>query len=172
VKIKFNNIRNLADARYAAATMAEWIGFTVGLPDSLPIGKIQEIIGWCAGPKMVLEAAEGIGSDILFSFLQVLPVDGIEVEKSDFKRLHSELIDAPVFWIVKSEDTIENTFSHTLHLVSQSNSICRILPKTSFPHAILDCNPFGISVNCEDADLEDSEKLEVWNKFFEDLEIF
>ena len=49
--IKFNNIKDLSDARYAAAAMAEWIGFSVG---ELPIQQVQEIIGWCAGPKITL----------------------------------------------------------------------------------------------------------------------
>ena len=52
MKIKFNHIQDLSDARYAAAAMAEWIGFTVG---DLPLSQVQEIIGWCAGPKLTLE---------------------------------------------------------------------------------------------------------------------
>ena len=40
--LKFNNVRDLADARYAAAMMAEWIGFTVGREDSLNPKEINE----------------------------------------------------------------------------------------------------------------------------------
>ena len=88
IQIKFNNIRDLSDARYAAAAMAEWVGFTVGKHDSLSPQQIQEIIGWCSGPKLILELDPGVEVNTVLSMLDVLPVDGLEVEKSLLDKLN------------------------------------------------------------------------------------
>ena len=80
MKIKFNHIQDLSDARYAAAAMAEWIGFTVG---DLPLSQVQEIIGWCAGPKLTLELPNRDLKDMAISWCNILPVEAIECPAED-----------------------------------------------------------------------------------------
>lgn len=106
MKIKFNNIRDLNDARYASAKMAEWIGFSVGAADSLSAAKIQEIVGWCAGPAVVIELMDEISVESILSFLDVIEAHFIEVSERDYHRL----VDNPglqhIEWIVKTSSEI------------------------------------------------------------------
>ena len=106
MKIKFNTIRDLGDARYAAANMADWIGFGAGAQNSLSPAKIQEISAWCAGPELVLELAEGMAEDGILSLLHVIPCGILEVWEKDYFRLvdHPEL--SEMQWMVRTYSEI------------------------------------------------------------------
>jgi hypothetical protein len=106
LKIKFNNIRDLGDARYAAANMATWMGFGAGAQKSLSPAKIQEIAAWCAGPELVLELAEGMPEAQILSLLHVIPCGILEVWEKDYFRLvdHPELKELQ--WMVRTNSEI------------------------------------------------------------------
>jgi phosphoribosylanthranilate isomerase len=55
--VKVGNITNLSDARYCAGMGVDFLGFTVveGQPQYVPVKTYQEIRGWVAGPKVVIE---------------------------------------------------------------------------------------------------------------------
>lgn len=106
MKIKFNNIRDLGDARYAAANMASWIGFSAGAQNSLAPAKIQEISAWCAGPELVLEIAEGMPEAEIISILHVLPALTLEVWEKDYYRLLDHPDFSGIQWMVRTYSEI------------------------------------------------------------------
>ncbi|MEJ0054389.1 MAG: hypothetical protein WDN75_01285 [Bacteroidota bacterium] len=55
--IYVNRITNLSDARYCAGMGVDMLGFSVdpGNPDYVSPASYQEMIGWVAGPKRVIE---------------------------------------------------------------------------------------------------------------------
>ncbi len=55
--VKVGNITNLSDARYCSGMGVDMLGFQVveGLENHLPAATYQEIKGWIAGPKVVVE---------------------------------------------------------------------------------------------------------------------
>ena len=77
-QIKFNNITDLADARFAASVMAELMGFSVGKAEDLSIPQIQEIINWCSGPKLTLELESTVTDSQVMTYCNALPVEAIE----------------------------------------------------------------------------------------------
>ncbi|MBL7811388.1 MAG: hypothetical protein JNL57_04110 [Bacteroidetes bacterium] len=169
--LKFNGIRDLADARYASANMAEWIGFTVGATDSLPVSQIQEIAAWCSGPKLVLEAAAGTGTEVLQSMASVLPVDGIELNANDYHRVTKEWPDAPVFWIVRDDTGTEAELSHCNQLAYEPHVICKVVPGVEEPDRILAADPWAISIDCLLPGDGNSRDYTEWNDFFAALDM-
>jgi hypothetical protein len=75
--------------------MAEWIGFTVG---DLPLSQVQEIIGWCAGPKIILEINTTPNLQQIESWLNILPIDGIQCNEEYTIQLKSHFKDVST-WI-------------------------------------------------------------------------
>ena len=55
--VKVGNINNLSDARYCAGMMVDMLGFNINEEDSenISLKKYQEITGWIAGVKHVVE---------------------------------------------------------------------------------------------------------------------
>ena len=97
MKIKFNTIQDLSDARYASAAMAEWMGFAVG---GLPIDKVQEIIGWCSGPKLTLELPSTNHLETAISWCTILPVEAIECPIEEYTFWHPSLRLKNIEWIL------------------------------------------------------------------------
>lgn len=151
--------------------MADWIGFTVGENDSLPVGKIQEIIGWCAGPKIVLEAAQGTGSDVLQSLMTVLPVQCIEVHEIDFNKLKTELDSPEIEWIIKGQNPGDVHIGHINQLVSNPQTICLIDPNTIQADMVLAASPWAISLTCVESENPALKDFDHWNLFFEEMEM-
>ena len=56
-KVKFSNVNNLSDARYAAAVGIEYIGFCFDKsnPDYIAPIKAKEMIDWITGSNIVAE---------------------------------------------------------------------------------------------------------------------
>jgi hypothetical protein len=170
VLIKFNNIRDLSDARYAAAMMAEWIGFTVGEADSLGAAKIQEIIGWCAGPKLILELADSVVPSTLESYMDVLPVDGLELSEDLFNRLQTSAFPAEFIYIFRNAENAQTTgFTHSEVATGASNHILRIKPSAAMAGDIQNHQPFAISLDCYTAENPALKNYDSWNDFFDVL---
>lgn len=170
--LKFNNIRDLSDARYAAAAMAEWIGFGIGYEDSLNAAKIQEIIGWCAGPKIILELAENTDAKVLGSYLDVLPVDGLELYIADFYRLENELPFSGLQIILRQDAGPVpggETVTHS-NGKGPANHIQRVQPEITDPGTLSLEYPWAISVDCFEAADPAMKNYDVWNDFFEAME--
>ena len=167
---KFNNIRDLADARYAAAAMAEWVGFTVGKADSLPVGKIQEILGWCSGPKLVLEPDATISWDVLQSYLSVLPVDAVECTQEQYAQWSSHPEMQAISPIVLGDNSAVG-YSHSAnpggpqHIRNVSNALDQA-------EQLLHEEPFAISVDCAEAESLMEKNYDTWNQFFEAIGVF
>jgi hypothetical protein len=153
--------------------MAEWIGFAVGQPDSLPAAKIQEIIGWCAGPKLILELPDSCTPEILLSYLDVLPVDGLELSSKTLARFESLPQLASLEIILTDEGVVlENRNYHT-HNTSPSEAANHIQkindPSTAFwPHGNL---PVAVSLNCSNADNPALKNFDNWNDFLERMDM-
>ncbi len=101
MKIKFNSIQDLSDARYASAAMAEWMGFAVG---ELPVDKVQEIIGWCSGPKLTLELPSVDQLETAISWCNILPIEAIECPIEEYTFWHPSLHTENIEWILLCRD--------------------------------------------------------------------
>ncbi|MBM3921019.1 MAG: hypothetical protein ACKO6I_00670 [Sphingomonadales bacterium] len=170
MKIKFNNIRDLSDARYAAAVMADYIGFRIGSEDDLPASAIQEIIGWCAGPAVILEIANDTDIDKINALLNTIPINGIELSEVAFSKLQLHLNNEQLIWIVNTEKS-GNYISHSVNLNSKESHICSIEPSLEMAKNLQGKDPWGISINCFHSASTGIKDFSVWNDFFEALEI-
>lgn len=150
--------------------MAEWIGFTVGREDSLSVGKIQEIIGWCAGPKIVLEVAENTDPAIIQSYISVLPVDAIELDIAQLEKYAALGETSGLQWILLGEPT-ENQTTHS-HEFHSGNHITNVSAILNNPAMVMDKEPFAISVDCVNAENPALKSYDEWSDFFEALGIF
>jgi len=172
LKIKFNHIRDLSDARYASALMAEWIGFSVGAEDSLSISKIQEILNWCSGPKIILELNPGSDPFVLQSYADVLPIDGFELDKEDFNKW-KELPFLQNREIIVSGDYFDSVdsriFTHNENQIPSPAHIQKL--KQPIASQIWDAELACISLDCESAADPTMKNYDEWNSFFEELEL-
>lgn len=84
-ELKFSNISNLTAARFAAAAMADWIGFCFDdlSPDYKNALKAKEIVGWLTGPKYIGEFSHGDFKTIQ-GVCGILPLDGIQIPVTAF----------------------------------------------------------------------------------------
>ena len=171
MKIKFNNIRDLSDARYAAAVMAECIGFAVGSDNDLPASTIQEIIGWCAGPDIILEIGPEATVQKIETLLNLIPVSGLEVEETAFSTLKAQFASQQLTWIVKTSNPIADAISHVPALVVAENTYCSVIPTTKTAEILMSNEPWGISIDCFESVSTGIKDFSEWNDFFEALEI-
>ena len=169
MKLKFNNIRDLADARYAAAMMAEWMGFETGGENDLSAAEIQEILGWCSGPTVVLEVKSGANLDKIQSLLELLPFTAIEAAGDNIENLKSRFGTSIQQWIAVDSASPDADFFHTPRLTSDNNSICRVNPGETTPESLISAQPFAISLDCFESVSTGIKDFEVWNHFFEEL---
>lgn len=169
--LKFNNIQDLSDARYAAAALAEWIGFRVGGDSDLSAGAIQEIIGWCAGPRVVLEVLPGTPAERVAGLLDVLPVDGIECSPSGYDSLKAAFGDRIREWIITGEAAQEGVISHVDNLSAADQTICRINPANITAGEIESAMPWAISLDCYPSASTGIKDFSAWNDLMEGLNI-
>jgi hypothetical protein len=160
--IKFNNIKDLSDARYAAAAMAEWIGFSVG---ELPIQQVQEIIGWCAGPKITLEVSTPETLETVQSWCTLLPVETIECAQADIDFWKQNL-SADYQYIVQTSAI------QSLVLGDPSVTINKVNPAVQSPSDIKALNLDAISLDCEKEMVVGMKNYDLWNDLLETLEIW
>ncbi|MFN4914211.1 MAG: hypothetical protein ACK5FT_02725 [Sphingomonadales bacterium] len=170
MKLKFNNIRDLADARYAAAAMADFIGFRIGSDDELSASAIQEIIGWCAGPAVILEISDQVDTAKINALLNTLPVNGIETSEHRFTELKEAIATPDLIWIVNTQNAGE-WLSHSEFLINQNNLISKIEPSAEIAESVVKTEPWGISIDCFESVSTGIKDFSDWNDFFEALEI-
>jgi hypothetical protein len=167
-KIKFNHVQDLSDARFAASAMAEWIGFSIVGPHAMNADAIQEIISWCSGPKLILEVGDA-SIDKINSFLDVLPVNGIECNADRITELNNALPDVAE-WIVLGD----GPSSHPTHSAQwhPQNHITEINLSAANVARILGNKPYGFSLNCEKETEIGKKDLSLWHDFFEALDLY
>jgi hypothetical protein len=160
--IKFNNIKDLSDARYAAAAMAEWIGFSVG---ELPIQQVQEIIGWCSGPKITLEVGAPETLETVQSWCTLLPVEAIECAESDI-NFWKQHLSADYQYIVQTSG------SQSIALGNPNVTINKVNPTEQSASDIKALNLDAISLDCEKEMVVGMKNYDLWNDLLETLEIW
>ena len=160
--IKFNNIKDLSDARYAAAAMAEWIGFSVG---ELPIQQVQEIIGWCSGPKIPLEVGSPETLETVQSWCTLLPVEAIECAQDDM-NFWKQHLSADYQYIVQTSD------NKSIALGDPHVTINKVNPTEQSASDIKALNLDAISLDCEKEMVVGMKNYDLWNDLLETLEIW
>jgi hypothetical protein len=169
-RIKFNHVQDLNDARFAASALAEWVGFAIDGPNAIAIEQIQEIIGWCSGPKLILEVHEA-SIEQIETYINILPVNGIECSNqrlNELKTAFSDLTD----WIVMGEsEENDSIITHGSDWGHSNHLTCIDLTKRSSKD-LLEHRPEGFSLNCEKEVELGKKDLTHWHDLFEDLEIF
>lgn len=178
MKIKFNSIQDLSDARYASAMMAEWIGFETGTENALPIAQIQEIIGWINGPKILMEIPSQFEVDLnqLLSWTDVLPISGFECSENVFKNFNTHEAFANFDWIIMEPTAIENPSSNVYYHINNSNAsanskvILKLQKNQDYELHELE-KYAGISIDCEPAENPALKNYDHWNNFFEKIEL-
>jgi hypothetical protein len=150
--IKFNHIQDLGDARYASAVLSDYIGFSLDGEFAISPQTVQEIIGWCAGPKIILEINTTPNLQQIESWLNILPIDGIQCNEEDAITLKSHFKDVST-WI---------TFNDFKSVPTSPESAEEILQNG--------LNMF--SINCFKETTTGIKDYSEWNDFFEKLEIF
>lgn len=169
--IKFNNIRDLADARYAASVMAEWIGFRIGGSEELSAAAIQEIIGWCSGPKVILELEPEVNHDKVQVLLDILPVDGLEVSAEHAQSWMNHFSGSDLEWIVRGAATAENCWTHRTDNIHGSRVINCIKPEDSAFELIQSGHVEAISLDCFPSESTGIKDFSQWNDFFDRLDL-
>jgi hypothetical protein len=167
-KIKFNQVQDLGDARFASSVMAEWLGFAIDGEQALFVSEIQEIIGWCNGPKLILEVGSSSLSKIN-SYLDVLPVDGIECTLERYLELKDafpELAD----WIVLGDVPLEGAITHST-AVHSGNHLVQIQADDTSLQKIHNEDLWGFSLNCQKEKEVGKKDMGHWCDFFEKIEI-
>ena len=160
--IKFNHIKDLSDAHYAASAMAEWIGFAVG---ELPIQKVQEIVGWCAGPKITLEVMDIQALETVKSWCDLLPVDAIECPEDQYN-----------FWAQHLSSSYQFILNQSANLAIDTGNppvkITKVNPKIQTAEEIKALNLEAISLDCEKEIEVGMKNYDLWNDLLETLEIW
>ncbi len=192
MKIKFNQIQDLNDARYASAALSEWVGFTL---NQLPIGKVQEIIGWCAGPKLTVELTQSNNLETAISWCTILPVNALECAAEEFDFWHTHIPNPQQYeQIVSSTHTqafisfanhpnnnvyfhlhalnIEDVHSFLKLVPNQENAIVNVRNLLNEAQQIVDLGLCGISINCEPEIILGEKNFEKITELFELLDIF
>jgi len=167
-KIKFNHVQDLSDARFAASTLAEWVGFSISGTHAMRADAIQEIIAWCAGPKLILEISDE-NTEKINSFLDVLPVDGIECSESRMSELKAAFPDVRE-WIILGDGPYENTsHSHNWHT---HEHLVNVIPTLETAKKIASEKPYGFSINCEKETEVGKKDFGELHDFCEELDLF
>ncbi len=189
MKIKFNQIQDLNDARYASSALSEWVGFTL---NQLPISKVQEIIGWCAGPKLAIELTEIELLDTAISWCTILPVNTLECKAESFSFWMQNIPNAQNYeWIVNSHDLhhlntdnfkeIPSVYFHFLpqsleqvtpEIIKTPNLIINISNFQSNTSILASLSPELISIDCVPETTLGEKNFELTTELFEALDIF
>ncbi len=106
-KIIIGNITNLSDARYAAASGADYISFCFDTfsPNYIPPVKAKEMIDWVSGIKIIASFGNQSKEEIE-TIVSLINIDEIEVEKEFLPDDFSE-IDIPIIKKINLNETDE-----------------------------------------------------------------
>ena len=90
--VKVGNINNLSDARYCSGMMVDILGFNINenAPEKIELAKYQEITGWLAGVKYLIEY-DGSSVDYLEKCLEDYEASYFQLSNFDLaKNSHSK----------------------------------------------------------------------------------
>jgi len=160
MQIKFNHIQDLADARYAASTMADFMGFAIDGPYAIELGKIQEIIGWCSGPKLCMEASSETSITKIKALCDVLPVEALECSYDQVQEWYS-LLPSNLEWIISDLPP-----SYAGPWLAAPKKLETFDPQTA---QNLAAESF-ISIDCQAETQVGLKNYDPWNDFFDALE--
>jgi len=160
VKIKFNHIQDLADARYAASCMADYMGFAISGEHALPLAQIQEIIGWCSGPKLCLETAPETTLESIQAYCDVLPIEAIACSLEQAQRW-SQLLADDLEYLISDSQSVEAPFWAGPIKITQFDAEFAL---SLDPHSF-------ISLDCVAQAQVGLKNFDEWNSFFEALDI-
>ena len=131
-KIKFGNITNLADARFAAAAGVDYLGFCFDTKNLnyIPPIKAKEITDWITGSNIVAEfgdqsideintISELLSSDVIELNNHILPDELTQLDKAIIKK-----IDVNGFSMdgLKKEMEAYKNFAELFHMYSSSDN--------------------------------------------------
>lgn len=160
MQIKFNHIQDLADARYAASTMADFMGFAIDGPYAIELGKIQEIIGWCSGPKLCMEASSETSITKIKALCDVLPVEALECSYDQVQEWYS-LLPSNLEWIISDLPP-----SYAGPWLAAPKKLETFDPQTAQNLA----SDSFISIDCQAETQVGLKNYDPWNDFFDALE--
>ncbi|MDA0685618.1 MAG: hypothetical protein O3C22_02185 [Bacteroidetes bacterium] len=160
MQIKFNHIQDLADARYAASTMADFMGFAIDGPYAIELGKIQEIIGWCSGPKLCMEASSETSITKIKALCDVLPVEALECSYDQGQEWYS-LLPSNLEWIISDLPP-----SYAGPWLAAPKKLETFDPQTAQNLA----SDSFISLDCQAETQVGLKNYDPWNDFFDALE--
>lgn len=150
--IKFNHVQDLGDARYAAAALADYIGFSIDGDFAISPQSIQEIIGWCSGPKVILEINDSPNYEQIESWLNILPIDGIQCNEEHLSKTQNQFPDVSI-WMTFQDFTPVKTSPESANNIIENHQL-------------------QFSINCFNETETGKKDYSEWNDFFETLEIF
>jgi|GEM_PF-246836 len=196
MRIKFNRIQDLNDARYASAALSEWVGFAI---NELPIGKVQDIIGWCAGPKLTLELNHTELLETAISWCTVLPANALECPISQFDFWYGNIPNSDKYEWILSDNNADSflNFSTTaelsfvFHLITNSltkaeqelntwnsqqstteNLLINASEWLNQPREIKNLNASGLSIDCTPEIILGEKNYDTITELFEQIDIF
>src|SRR6185503_523293 len=119
LNIKFGEINNLSDARYAAGMGAAFMGFNLSAshPKCVTVEKLKEISGWAPGPAIVTEW-ENESADVIADTCNRLNIEYVQLNS-----FNPEITAAlkPEFCVIQNIDL--NTESHIGELVNKVSEV-------------------------------------------------
>jgi phosphoribosylanthranilate isomerase len=139
INIKFGEVNNLSDARYAAALGATFLGFNLSPAHAQYISPdlVKEISGWAAGPALVTEW-ENEPAEVIIDTCRRLDVEYIQLN-----RFHPEITGVlkPDFSVIQNiEIPGSDTMADIISKINQVNGMAMYY-MLSFP-SILDQSAF------------------------------
>jgi phosphoribosylanthranilate isomerase len=114
-RLMFRQVKNLSDARFAAAAMADYISFDFDSRNAnhMPASEIKECSKWLAGSTLLAEIGKQSSSDAA-DVLQILGLNGVLIQQED---LHEWEADSACEFILQWEDT---SSLHDLQAIKQN----------------------------------------------------
>lgn len=172
MKLKFNNIFDLSDARYASAMLAEWIGFGLDNP-KVSIQDVQEIVQWVNGPKIILEIGDCTNYDLVQTWLDIVHFDGIECTENNLLAMQNHFGNGNYEWIVKSDQKVDLGNSKFIIHTNDKNLAEECDGIWLVSNDKLDTsnmqNFYAISLDCKYHAEPSLKNYEQWNDFLENL---
>lgn len=178
LKLKFNSIRSLSEARYAAAVLADFTGFRMDAAhaEALAAAQIQGIIAWINGPLCTGEFPEGTPRDSILDSISVLGMEA--VESAPEQELHLP-------WILPFKPGIRPASAHSIlhapsvaeYLQYKSDYPEETLWMVNITHAnpddaewLRDLTPYAVSIDGMGEEAPGMADFSLWDRWMDVLE--
>jgi phosphoribosylanthranilate isomerase len=91
-QLKFGEVDNLSDARFAAGQQADYIGFSFDVENEFYVeeDKAKEIIGWLEGPEIVAEFGYQSFEEVMH-YIKTFGLKYVQLNATDNSFSHSQL---------------------------------------------------------------------------------